>query len=82
MIMIVSSHFATHGGFAFDAADLSVSRFWVGFMAMGGKLGVDIFVLISGYFLITSDRKLPNIRRVWKFLGGGASLFHNFLCVV
>lgn len=51
MIMIVSCHFATHGGFSFDVKIVSIPRLWWSFIEMGGNLGVDIFVLISGYML-------------------------------
>ena len=36
---------------------------------MGGKIGVDIFVLISGYFLITSNGKIFNFQRILKMWG-------------
>ena len=69
MIMIVSCHFATHGGFAFDTQSLTVPRLWWNFVEMGGNLGVDIFVLISGYFLVTSNGKIFNLKRILKFWG-------------
>lgn len=69
MIMIVSCHFATHGGFSFDIKILSIPRLWWNFIEMGGNLGVDIFVLISGYFLVTNDGKIFNLNRILKFWG-------------
>ena len=55
MFMIIAHHFAVHGGFEFPADTLTVNRFWIQIMRFGGKVGVDIFVLISGYFLIKSN---------------------------
>lgn len=69
MVMILSCHFATHGGFSFDAQTLSVPRFWWYFIEMGGNFGVDVFVLISGYFLITSKGGIFNFKRILKFWG-------------
>ena len=56
MIMIVFHHFAVHGGFDFGAS-LSPTHFWYNFILMGGKIGVNVFVLISGYYLIDNDKK-------------------------
>lgn len=69
MVMIVSSHFATHGGFLFDVTTLSIPRFWLNFLQMGGDLGVDVFVLISGYFLIKSNGIRFTFNRILKFWG-------------
>ncbi|MBD5098257.1 MAG: acyltransferase [Clostridiales bacterium] len=56
MLMIIICHFSTHGGFQFPSGELSVNRLWTQCLTFGGNLGVDIFVLISGYFLISSAR--------------------------
>ena len=69
MISIVISHFATHGGFHFDAQTLSIPRFWWYFIEMGGYFGVNVFVLISGYFLINDRSGLFNYKRILKFWG-------------
>ena len=69
MVMIVSCHFATHGGFSFNSSSLSIPQLWWNFIEMGGNLGVNIFVLISGYFLVTNNTNIFNIKRILKFLG-------------
>lgn len=69
MMLIVICHFATHGGFEFDSMRITVPRLWWGVIEMGGNLGVDIFVLISGYFLITDNSLEFNLRKVLKFWG-------------
>lgn len=68
MIMIVFHHFAIHGGFEWSAAG-SIPHFWYNFIIMGGKIGVNIFVLISGYFLINNDAKTINLEKIIKILG-------------
>lgn len=67
MVMIVGCHFATHGGFSFSSENITIPRLWWYVLEMGGNLGVDVFVLISGYFLVTDSGSLFNFKRVLKF---------------
>lgn len=69
MIMIVFHHFAVHGGFEWEASNVTIPLFWYNFIIMGGKIGVDLFVLISGYFLVNSNGNVFNFRRILKFMG-------------
>lgn len=66
MIMIVFHHFARHGEFQFWDYELSTPKLWYNFIIMGGKIGVNIFVLISGYFLINNNKYLFNFQRIKK----------------
>ncbi len=78
MILIVFHHFAFHGGFKWQTNSVTISHFWYNFIYGGGKIGVNIFVLISGYFLI--DRKtsvFSYIRRILKFWG--QVFFYSFV---
>lgn len=68
MVMIMFYHFAIHGHFDFATASVSVTRLWLNFISMGGKIGVDLFVLISGYYLI-SDTKSLNFKKILKLWG-------------
>lgn len=68
MIMIVFHHFAIHGGFTFGTS-ISITHFWYNLIIMGGKIGVDVFVIISGYYLITNDEIVFNTNRIIKFVG-------------
>lgn len=61
MIMIVMHHFAVHGGFEFGGSGISWNRIWVQILSGGGRLGVDVFILISGYFLINSEYKTKKV---------------------
>lgn len=56
MLMIIASHFSIHGGFSFDTTFISVNRFYYQFLQIGGKIGVNLFILISGYFLVNSKQ--------------------------
>lgn len=69
MVMIVFHHFAVHGRFEWDASTISTTRLWYNFIFMGGKIGVNIFVLISGYYLISNTKKLFNVEKTAKFIG-------------
>ena len=66
MIMIVFHHFAVHGKFNFPIDSISINRIWILFIWIFGKVGVNIFVLISGYLLINS--KKLKITKVIKIL--------------
>lgn len=71
MILIVFHHYSYHGGFEFNS--LSANAFLVQMLSLGGKLGVNLFVLISGYFLINSTLKLDKLVKIilqiffWSF---------------
>ncbi|WP_408610786.1 acyltransferase family protein [Levilactobacillus tujiorum] len=64
MFLIVLGHFAFHTTWSFKtskwAIESSVNTLWI-----GGKLGVDLFVLISGYFLVKSRFKKRSLIRIW-----------------
>lgn len=70
MFLIVCHHFAVHG--AIHAGRLSellqfsfIKVLWVQFLASGGKIGVNLFVLITGYFLIKSTPKISSLVRLY-----------------
>ena len=65
MIMILFHHLALHTTFRFDNS-LSLGKMWVDFINIGGQVGVTIFVLITGYFMVSSDKiKLQKIIKMW-----------------
>lgn len=57
MILIIAHHFSVHGNFDLLKSTSYFNRFLLEVLASGGKLGVNIFVLISGYFLISFNKK-------------------------
>ncbi len=65
MVMIVASHFCIHGGFKYGE-ELTLNSVWLTFFGSGGKLGVDVFMLISGYFAVMSERfRYSRVLRLW-----------------
>ena len=70
MVMIIFHHFAYHGGFVWDFSTITIEHLWYNLIIMGGKIGVNIFVLISGYFLILNKDKIVNLfRKMLKLWG-------------
>lgn len=66
MLLIVAHHFSVHGGFKFSESSITINRLWMQFFQMGGKIGVNVFVLISGYFLIASSKlKISKVLKLW-----------------
>ena len=51
MLFIIASHFAVHGGMVFSTP--SFNSIFVQILSLGGKIGVNLFVLITGYFGVT-----------------------------
>jgi hypothetical protein len=65
MFLIVMHHYSFHGGFTLDPNIITINKVIVQFLAAGGKLGVDCFVLITGYFLIKSSFKIEKLIKLW-----------------
>ena len=66
MVLIIGHHFALFGELDYYS-DLTLNTVWLQFLQMGGKIGVNLFVLISGYFMITAEKL--RISKVLKFWG-------------
>ena len=64
MLMVILSHYYCHGAFPQDGF-MSINKILMQFLGTGGKIAVDIFVIISGYFLINQKFSLL---KICKFL--------------
>ncbi len=60
MIFIIAHHYTVHAGFYFERT-LSFNRLLVQFLSLGGKIGVNCFVLITGWFMSTQKFKPKSI---------------------
>lgn len=64
LFLIIVGHFSWHTNWSLNGTSIflesTIHSLWI-----GGKLGVDIFVLISGYFLVKSHYKLSSFVRIW-----------------
>ena len=66
MIMIISHHLAIYSLFAFDNELNNLNQYYILLLEMGGKIGSNIFFLISGYFMIS--KKEINILKLIQFI--------------
>lgn len=58
MILIIAHHYSVHGGFSpLSLENLSMERMFIRIIGMFGRVSTSVFILISGYFLVTSDTK-------------------------
>lgn len=66
ILLVLAHHFSIHGGFKILEMSVSVNKVWFYLLQLGGKIGVDVFVIISGYFLISSTKiKISKILKFW-----------------
>lgn len=85
MLLIVAHHFVVHGKFDLTAS-FSKNIFFLQSLSMFGKLGVNLFVLISGYFSCTlPPPKHINFKKLLKlelevifYSGIIGIIFYNF----
>ena len=66
MFMIIGHHYSYYGGFEYDTATISFNRMWYQFLLMGGKIGANIFLVISAWFL-TGVENVPykKLQKLW-----------------
>ena len=72
MLLILAHHFAVHGVLlSADYSQATAQLFFTQILVSGGKMGVDIFIVITGYFLCKSEFKLrritPVILATWTY---------------
>ena len=67
MYLIVMHHFSVHGGVPIwsGSAPLSLNFYLDQLLSTGGKIGVDLFVLITGYFLAKKISKFSSLVYLW-----------------
>jgi len=54
MFTIILSHFSVHGGFDTNLISNPINKYFIQFIGLG-EISVDCFILISGYFLVSSN---------------------------
>lgn len=62
MLLIITHHLAVHTPFTFDNIHI---KYIVYFLSLGGKIGVNSFVLLTGYLLVDKKINLKNLFRIW-----------------
>lgn len=62
MLLIIAHHFSVHSAFSSNTSIINLAL--IKFLKIGGKIGVNIYVLISGYFMINSHFKLKKLLKL------------------
>jgi len=61
IVFIIFHHYSVHGGFSFSDEYPVSNKIYVDIVALGGKFGVNAFILISGYFLIDQEIRISKL---------------------
>lgn len=82
MYLIVMHHFSVHGGVSIwsGSAPLSFNFYLDQLLSTGGKIGVNLFVLITGYFLAKNSVNFQPCLSVDKDVLLRNYLFPALLC--
>lgn len=64
MFFIVAHHFGVHGGFNLIEKSFTLNKIIVQIISSGGKFGVNLFILITGYFLINGKFNLKKLTKL------------------
>ena len=75
MLSIVMSHCSVHGGFPAVPSKIPFNNYFLDWISLG-NLGVDIFFMISGYFLSTKEFKIQSIIKLLAQV-----LFFSYFCL-
>ena len=78
MVFIVSCHFVGVGFEDYNLVISNMNNYFIYFLDLFGKVGVDIFILISAYFMINSKFTLRKL----LVLGGGVYFYSLILCLI
>ena len=65
MFLIVFHHYSIQTRGLYPSNEASFGRFFVYVMSLVGPLGDNLFVLITGYFLVNAKFKLRRVARIW-----------------
>lgn len=72
MIIIIASHYASHGEFNFAPEITSFNKTLINCLRIGGKVGVNCFVMIFAYFQINKDMRVNKViklcAQVWCYV--------------
>lgn len=74
-MMIVGAHFVYYGGAL--SGTRGANQVLSSFLAIGGKVGFDCFIVVSAWFLVNSSFKIERFLKVW-----GQVLFYNVLFIL
>lgn len=64
MLLIIMHHYVVHGQFELNNTIISSNKIILEIISLGGKLGVNCFILITGYFMINSKISFKKILKI------------------
>lgn len=64
MLLIIAHHYIAHGNFQLPSY-ITINTIFLDCLYWGGKTGINIFILITGYYMINSSFKISKIVRIW-----------------
>ena len=84
MYLIVMHHFSVHGGVSIwsGSAPLSFNFYLDQLLSTGGKIGVNLFVLITGYFLAKKFSKFSSLVYLWIKTFSYVIIFFLLFCAL
>lgn len=66
MFIIVLHHFVVYSQLKYPGNVFSLRNLFLDELSIGGKIGVNLFILITGYFLYNSRFKLERVINIWS----------------
>ena len=72
MILIIGHHIALYSSFGAGNELSEINKYWILFIEGGGKIGANIFFLLSGYFLVSvkkwnKEKIIKIISQIWFY---------------
>lgn len=79
MILIIMHHYVVHGQFEWEMT--TVNKIMLDVLSLGGKLGVNCFVLITGYFMVQSKMNIKKLIKIMlEIVFYSTSIYIIFTC--
>lgn len=82
MFMIIIHHLAYHSQFNFQYDELTFNRLWIQFIQIGGEVGVNVFVLITGYFMLNHNFKIEKVLKLWFEILFYSIVIYVLMCLI
>lgn len=81
MIAIVSLHYTVYGFTIPENQPVSTNLILLKFLSYSGRCAVDIFVMISGYFMVTSEFRAKKAIKLWLQVSIISAIFTAAVCL-
>lgn len=65
VVLIIAYHYGVHGIYKFDDLSTNINKYFITFLDIGGRYGVGIFVMITGYFMWNKIFKSIRVLKVY-----------------